>query len=119
MPAGLERLYRRPRVRRLLTKHFGRAYYYALDTTLGSTHWLGATVLKYPTDLWSYQEIVAETRPDLIVETGTWRGGSALFLAGLLDALGDGTVISIDIERRGEPPRHPRVEYWLGSSTMR
>ena len=32
--------------------------------------WLGAQALKNPLDLWVYQEIMAETRPELIVETG-------------------------------------------------
>ena len=39
--------------------------------------WLGVEVLKYPTDLIVYQEIIHELRPDLLVETGTNAGGSA------------------------------------------
>ena len=60
--------------------------------------WLGAQALKNPLDLWVYQEIMVETRPELIVETGTYRGGSALFLASICELLGTGEVISIDIE---------------------
>ena len=52
--------------------------------------WLGAQALKNPLDLWIYQEIMVETRPELIVETGTYRGGSALFLASMCDLLGRG-----------------------------
>ena len=40
--------------------------------------WLGTQALKNPLDLWVYQEIMFETKPELIVETGTYRGGSAL-----------------------------------------
>ena len=50
--------------------------------------WLGAQALKNPLDLWVYQEIMAETRPELVVETGTYRGGSACFLASICDLLG-------------------------------
>ena len=47
-----------------------------------------------------------ETRPELIVETGTYRGGSALYLASLCDLVGGGDVVSIDIEpMRDDYPR--------------
>ena len=58
--------------------------------------WLGAQALKNPLDLWVYQEIIHETRPELIVETGTYRGGSALYLASLCDLMGHGEVVSIE-----------------------
>jgi len=35
-----------------------------------------------------YQEIMFEVKPDLIMETGTYRGGSALFFAHLCDLPG-------------------------------
>jgi cephalosporin hydroxylase len=77
--------------------------------------WLGAQALKNPLDLWVYQEIVFETKPALIVETGTYRGGSAYFLASLCDLLGAGEVVSIDVEPiRDDYPEHPRITY-LGS----
>ena len=77
--------------------------------------WLGAQALKNPLDLWVYQEIMVETRPELIVETGTYRGGSAFFLASICDLLGLGEIVSIDIEGvRDDYPSHPRITY-LGS----
>ena len=80
--------------------------------------WLGAQALKNPLDLWVYQEIIVETRPDLIVETGTYRGGSALFLASVCDLLGTGEVVSIDIEPvRDDYPAHPRITYLGGRSS--
>lgn len=116
-PKGLHRLYRRPLVRRLLARHFHRAYYYAAeDTVLGST-WLGVPTVKLPLDLWIYQELIAELRPRLVVETGTYNGGSALYLGGILDALGHGRLVSIDIQHPFTLPEHPRVEFFLGSST--
>jgi cephalosporin hydroxylase len=82
------------------------------------TWWLGAQTLKNPLDLWVYQEIVHETRPELIVETGTYRGGSALYLATICDLLGSGEVVSIDIEpAREDYPQHPRITYLAGRSS--
>ena len=78
-------------------------------------HWLGVPVLKCPFDLWTYQQILWETRPTLIVECGTNRGGSAFFFATLFDLMQDGRVITIDVNDM-KPPAHPRVKYILGSS---
>jgi cephalosporin hydroxylase len=79
--------------------------------------WLGVAALKCPLDLWMYQEILHEIKPDIILETGTARGGSALFLASILDLLGSGELVAIDIVRRPEWPTHPRITYLTGSST--
>ncbi len=87
------------------------------NRTWGNTQWLGVRTLKCPLDLWLYQEILYERRPDLIVETGTAYGGSALYLASICDLIGSGAVVSIDIESRQEWPRHPRIAYVQGSST--
>jgi cephalosporin hydroxylase len=74
--------------------------------------------LKNPLDLWIYQELVADTRPELIVETGTWRGGSALYLASICDLLGAGEIVSIDVEPlREDYPQHPRITYLGGRSS--
>jgi cephalosporin hydroxylase len=79
--------------------------------------WLGVPSMKCPFDLWIYQEILHETKPDCILETGTMHGGSALYLASVLDLLGSGQVVSIDIKRDAGWPAHPRVTYLTGSST--
>lgn len=81
-----------------------------------TTTWLGVPCLKCPFDMWVYQEILHETRPELIVETGTAWGGSALFLAGVLDALGQGRIITIDTESRRNEASHPRMEKIKASS---
>src|SRR5262245_26050622 len=80
------------------------------------TTWMGVPCLKCPTDLWAYQEILAEVRPDLVVETGTHMGGSALFLAHMLELLGRGEVVSIDVLDRPGRPEHARIRYVTGSS---
>jgi cephalosporin hydroxylase len=46
------------------------------------------------------QEIVWGYQPDLIVETGVARGGSLIFYASLLELIGNGEVLGIDIDIR-------------------
>jgi cephalosporin hydroxylase len=60
--------------------------------------WFGLPILQLPEDLLRLQEVVYELRPDVIVETGVFRGGSLLFHATLCQALGRGRVIGIDRE---------------------
>lgn len=79
--------------------------------------WCGYQALKCPLDLWLYQELLVRTRPDVVVETGTWRGGSALYMAAVFDQIGRGRVITIDIEAKPDLPDHPRIRYLNGSST--
>lgn len=95
---------------------FHELYYDSMDRTWMDTRWLGVTTLKCPLDLWIYQEILWETHPDLIVETGTAHGGSAFFLASMLDLLGGGSVCTIDIDEPPGRPTHPRIRYLKGSS---
>lgn len=82
----------------------------------GRTYWMNVQCLKCPLDLWIYQEIIAEIQPDLIIETGTHRGGSALFMAHMLDIIGHGEVITIDILDYAGKPEHSRIKYVQGSS---
>lgn len=62
-----------------------------------SFSWLGFQLWQLPEDVMRLQEVVATLRPDIIIETGVNRGGSAVLLASLCRALGTGRVISIDI----------------------
>lgn len=77
--------------------------------------WLGRPVWQNVFDLWILQETIAELRPALLIETGTHRGGSALFFAHLFDLLGMGEVVTIDIETLTDL-RHPRVTFLVGDS---
>jgi cephalosporin hydroxylase len=81
-----------------------------------ATFWMGRNVYKCPTDLWIYQELLHLVRPDLIVETGTAHGGSALYLASMCDLIGDGRVVTIDVLAQDDLPEHPRIRYLNGSS---
>lgn len=78
--------------------------------------WLGKQCYQYPIDAWLFQEVLSEHKPDLVIETGTWLGGSAFYTATLFDFLGHGEVISIDIDRKGII-EHERITYIEGSST--
>lgn len=104
-----------------LILEFNKIYYNDENNTWKSTQWLGIPVQKFPTDLWIYQELIYKLKPDLIIETGTLYGGSALYLATILDAVDHGRVISVDIndgpDRDKPRPRHQRLRYIKGSST--
>lgn len=91
-------------------------YFHRRDSTWKNTSWLGVPVQQIPFDLWVKQEIIYETRPDLILEMGTFDGGSAMFYASLFDLLGKGDVISIDIAPQENLPVHPRIEFITASS---
>jgi cephalosporin hydroxylase len=87
------------------------------DATYQNTRWLGVQAQKCPLDMWVFQEILFETRPDVVVETGTYKGGSAFFHASILDLLGHGRILTVDIEDFPGKPRHGRITYLRGSST--
>jgi cephalosporin hydroxylase len=99
-----------------VVRAFHYVYYTNARTTWWNTWWFGHRTLKTPFDLWVYQEIMFEVRPDLIIETGTARGGSALFLASMCDLLGAGRVVTIDLEEWSGRPTHDRIRYVQGSS---
>jgi cephalosporin hydroxylase len=77
--------------------------------------WLGHPIWQNPLDLWSLQEAIAAIKPALILETGTNRGGSALFYAHLFDLMDHGRVVTVDIESL-HSLEHPRVTFLIGGS---
>jgi len=82
-----------------------------------NTSWFGQQILKCPLDMWIYQELMWNLKPDYIIECGTFRGGSALFYAHLFDLIGHGEIITIDVLEQANRPQHPRIQYLDGSST--
>jgi cephalosporin hydroxylase len=104
--------------RRKRTIHrFHCLYYESSWQTWKNTRWLSVNAYKTPLDLWIYQELLVTLRPQLVIETGTAAGGSALFLATVCDAIDCGEIVSIDSEARLGRPSHARVTYVMGSST--
>jgi cephalosporin hydroxylase len=80
-------------------------------------HWMGVKAFKNPFDSWIYQEIIYGVKPDIIVEIGSAHGGSTLYLANLLDIIGKGQVISIDIDRTNYNVKHDRIIEVTGDSS--
>lgn len=85
--------------------------------------WLGLPIIQMPTDVVATQEVIWETRPQVIVETGIARGGSVLLSASILQLLGEGQVVAVDIDirahNRAAIESHPlahRVQLVEGSS---
>lgn len=80
--------------------------------------WRGHRVIKFPTDLLVYQDIIHSQRPELIIETGTRFGGGALFLADMCELNNYGHVVTIEIDDRyvADQPKHERITYMLGDS---
>ncbi len=113
--------------RRLLSKAFGWLYRPAVSSlffeelvvktkNFGAVTWLGQPIWQNVLDLWTIQETIALVKPSLLIECGTNRGGSSMFYAQLFDLMGDGQVITVDVERL-HSLSHPRITYLIGSST--
>jgi len=113
------RFFGNKKLERDVTEEFTEFYYKSgmFNKTWESTFWLGTRMRKFPMDLVIYQEIIFEIKPDVIIESRTADGGSALFLASICDAIGKGRVIMIDIKERVGRPKHKRITYLKGSST--
>ena len=85
--------------------------------------WMGRPIIQYPQDMIAMQEIIWEVKPDLIIETGIAHGGSLIYYASLLELIGKGEVLGIDIDirehNRREIEKHPmykRIKMIQGSS---
>ena len=82
------------------THHFFEYYTKNPAIMYGST-FLGLVLMQNPADLWIMQEIITEIRPDFIIETGTFAGGSAAYYATILRQVNSkGKVITIDIDAK-------------------
>lgn len=85
--------------------------------------WLGLPVIQMPPDIIAMQEILWSTRPQLVIETGIARGGSLVLSASILELIGEGQVLGIDIDIRAHNRKaiesHPlahRIEMIEGPS---
>ena len=77
--------------------------------------WMGRPIIQLPEDVIRMQEVIWRLKPDFIIETGVAHGGSLVFYASLLNCIGKGRVIGIDIEirphNRREIENHPLFGY--------
>jgi cephalosporin hydroxylase len=62
--------------------------------------WMGVPIIQLPADVMATQEVIFAAKPDVIIETGVARGGSVIFMASLLELIGKGKVIGIDVDIR-------------------
>ena len=115
-----------------ITKTYNYKYSYHFNS-------LGRPIIQYPQDMVAIQEIIWETKPDLIIETGIAHGGSLILSASMLalldmcDAIELGgsfnpkksnrKVLGIDIDirshNRAAIEKHPmssRIQMIQGSS---
>jgi len=58
--------------------------------------WMGRQLLQLPDDVLRLAELLWRVRPDVIVETGVYDGGSTLLFASLCRLAGRGRVISVE-----------------------
>jgi len=97
--------------------------FYNSPNTWRVNQWLGILTEQNPNDVWITQEIIVETRPDFIIETGTLCGGSAALWSTILEQINPrGRVITIDIldqaqQARKLPIVQKHVDFLHGSST--
>jgi len=73
----------------------------------------GVHAIKCPFDYVLYQMLIWEVKPDLIIEIGTNKGGSALYLADLLELNKKGEIHTIDLSVNQENASllsHPRIK---------
>ena len=106
-----------PFIRDVIRDQFHRLYYHVSKRTWKDTWYRGVRTYKCPTDMWIYMELIDELAPGLVIETGTYRGGSALYIADRLETIGAGNVVTVDVNEPPHPPQHPRLTYLTGSSS--
>lgn len=85
--------------------------------------WLGRPIIQFPTDISAIQELLWQLKPDVVVETGVAHGGSLILSASILELIGKGKVVGVDIEirphNRAAIEAHPlsrRIQLLEGSS---
>ena len=59
--------------------------------------WLGLPIIQMPEDILATHEIIWRTKPTVIIETGVAWGGSIVLSASVLQLLGAGRVVGIDL----------------------
>ena len=82
------------------------------------TRYKGRKVLKPPFDWIVLGDIIEDTHPEIIIEIGTYEGGSALWMADLVKSLGhDCPIISVDIRDGTAGVTHEGIHWVHGNAT--
>src|SRR5690348_9066563 len=76
--------------------------------------WMGRPIIQYPQDMVAMQEIIWNIQPDLLIETGIAHGGSLIYYASIMELIGKGEVLGVDIDirehNRKEIEKHPMIK---------
>lgn len=85
--------------------------------------WLGLPIIQMPPDILAIQEVIWACRPQVIIETGIARGGSIILSSSILELIGEGEVVAVDVDIRAHNrdaiEQHPlahRIHMIEGSS---
>ena len=100
-----------------VAERFSWLFFYDLNTITPNT-WMGRRIQKNPLDLFIYAEIAHQVKPEIVIETGSFYGGSAIFWADIMKLIHGndyGRVISIDVNR---PEETDRNVVWLTGSSL-
>lgn len=123
MPAPEHQQQQQPVIsKNTILNKFHTMWYYDKGTWAKNT-WFGVPTEQNPNDVWVIQEIISQVKPDFIIETGTFKGGSALLWATILQQVNpQGKVLTVDIkplnsEASSYPVFKNMVEFIQGSST--
>jgi len=96
------------------------AMFYGSDHTWnrGMIKWLGVPIYQNPCDMVMFQEVIWNTEPTIIIETGSCYGGGAWFCASILEKMNKkARVISIDSQIDFKPQcKHPQITFFKGLS---
>jgi cephalosporin hydroxylase len=86
-------------------------------------NWLGLPIIQMTEDVMAAQELIWQVKPDYIVETGIAWGGSMVLYASMLELIGKGEVIGVDlvlpqsnIDKIMAYPFSKRISMFQGSS---
>lgn len=60
-------------------------------------NWLGMPIIQMTEDIIVTQELIWKVQPDVIIETGIAWGGSMIFYASILELIGKGKVVGVDV----------------------
>lgn len=86
------------------------------EIVFNKVSWMGVPTQKLVLDVWIYQELLWKIKPEVVIEIGSFKGGATLYLAHLLDIIGQGTIISVDISREHYQVSHDRIITITGDS---
>lgn len=86
--------------------------------------WMGIPIIQTPEDIVLMQELIYKIKPDVIIETGVAHGGSLIYYSSLMEIIGKGEIIGVDIDIRKHNreviEKHPlfkRITLFEGDST--